>query len=119
MAFEARSLRVQLPCGTVTVMEAERHDAEIRARRSTSWANILFPRADDDCSDCGTGSFCGPCSGETKDDVLARICHGTDPLDVRIVVDAHVLPVLREQLEARLKELDVAQEAVARKTGGA
>jgi len=118
MPFEARQLRVQLPCGPVTVIEAERHDAEVKARRFTGWGNLLIPPGDDDCSDCGSGSHCGPCSGETKGDRLAHLWHGSDPLDVRVVVDAHVLPILREQLEARLKELDAAQEAVARMTGG-
>jgi hypothetical protein len=114
MAFDARSLRVQLPCGTATVMEAERHDAEVKVRRATSWVNILIPSADKDCSECGSSTqLCG--HGSDKD--LGLLCHGTDPLDFRVVVDAHVLPVLREQLAARLKELDKAIEAVARKKG--
>ena len=66
MLFEARQLRVQLPCGPVTVIEAERHDAEVKARRFTGWGNLLIPPGDDDCSDCGSESHCGPCSGETK-----------------------------------------------------
>jgi len=118
MAFEARQLRVQLPCGPVTVIEAERHDAEVTARRLTGWGKLAFPRADDDCSDCGSGTGCGFCSGGTKDR-LADLCRASDPLDVRVVVDARVLPILQEQLKAQLKEVEEAQQALARMTGKA
>lgn len=117
MAFKAQQLRVQLPCGSVTVIDADRHNAEVIARRLTGWGKVLFPRGDDDCSDCGSGSHCGPCSGETKGDRLGHLCYGSDPLDVRVVVDSSVLPLLREHLEARLREIDAAQQALARVTG--
>ena len=117
MPFEAKSLRVQLPCGPVTVIEAERHDAEVKARLATGWGNILTPVAEKDCAECATSTQLTG-GAECALARLADLCHGTEPLDERVVVDVHVLPLLRKQLEARLKELDFAQEAVARKTGG-
>lgn len=33
MKFEARSLRVQLPCKSVTVIDADEHDAQLQARQ--------------------------------------------------------------------------------------
>lgn len=115
MPFEARQLRVQLPCGPVTVLEADRHDAEIIARRLTGWGDV--PPAAKSASDpsCGPGTSCGFHSGFNLDD-LAHLCRGSDPLGARVVVEASVLPILRAQLEARLKEIDEAQQAVARKT---
>ena len=113
MPFEARQLRVQLPCGPVTVMEAERFDAESVARRLTGWGDIIGARPSD--PSCGPGTSCGFHSGFNLDD-LAHLCQGSEPLGVRVVVDAHVLPQLRAQLELRLKELDVAQAALSRMT---
>ncbi len=110
MPFEARQLRVQLPCGPVTVMEAERFDAESVARQLTGWGDIIGPRLSD--PSCGPGTSCGFHSGFNLDD-LAHLCQASEPLGVRVVVDAHVLPQLRAQLELRLKELDVAQAAVS------
>ena len=33
MKFEARSLRVQLPCKSVTVIDADEHDAQLQAHQ--------------------------------------------------------------------------------------
>jgi hypothetical protein len=106
MAFEARSLRVQLPCGSVTVIDAERQFAENQAR--LYWRGMLTPAAVNDPS-CGPGTSCGFHSG-------VDLCFGSDPVDVLTVVDATVLPVLRAQLESRLKEINAALEAVEKKT---
>ena len=110
MPFEARQLRVQLPCGPVTVMEAEASEAQMAARRLTGWGALLGGRLSD--PSCGPGTSCGFHSGFDIGD-LAHACFGSDPIDVRVVVDAHVLPILRAQLEARLKELGEVEKAVA------
>jgi hypothetical protein len=109
MPFEARQLRVQLPCGPVTVMEAEASEAQMAARRVTGWGALLGARLSD--PSCGPGTSCGFHSGFD----IGDLCLGSDPIDVNVVVDAHVLPVLRAQLEARLKELGEAEKAVAQK----
>ena len=33
MKFEARSLRVQLPCKSITVIDADEHDAQLQAHQ--------------------------------------------------------------------------------------
>jgi hypothetical protein len=117
MPFEARQLRVQLPCGSVTVMEADRHDAEIVAHRLTGWGDRVAAPAAQSGRDpsCGPGTSCGFHSGFNLGD-LAHLCQGSDPLGARVVVEVTVLPILKEQLEARLKEIDAAQQQVARMT---
>jgi hypothetical protein len=114
MPFEAKQLRVQLPCGSVTVMESGRYDAEMAARRLSGWADIISGKLSD--PSCGPGTSCGFHSGFSTADV-AHLCHGSDPIDVKVVIDVAVLPALRLQLEARLKELDAAEKAVSRAMG--
>ena len=46
--------------------------------------------------------------------LTARVCMGTEQLAIRTVIEASVLPVLREQLKERLREIEAAEEAVAR-----
>ncbi len=114
MPFEERPLRVQLPCKAVTVIAAEEHDLELKARQY--WRDlVLTPFADcTGCTDCS--SVTDLCKGRSE--AGAILCAGTDPLEVLATIDIAVLPVLRKQLEARLQEIAAAEEAVARATGG-
>ena len=119
MAFEARALRVQLPCGQITVVEAEKVNAELRARRVLR--NMFSPVADDDCEgpptrepECPGKSDPTDCvGGRSGADILDHLCKGSDPLDFRVLVDASILPELRRQLEVKLKEIDDALAALA------
>lgn len=111
MPFEARALRVQLPCKSVTVIPADVHDAELKAR--LYWRDILTPYAAcTGCTDCS--NVTDMCKGRSEADVL--FCAGTDPIEALTTIDALVLPVLRKQLEARLQEITAAEEAVAQAT---
>jgi hypothetical protein len=111
MPFEARALRVQLPCKSVTVIPAEVHDAELKARQY--WRDILTPYGQcTGCTDCS--NVTDLCKGRSEAGVL--FCAGTDPIEVLATIDATVLPVLRKQLEARLQEITAAEEAVAEAT---
>ena len=103
MPFEARALRVQLPCGSRSAFEAEEYDAEIMARQY--WKDVF----------AGGCTPTDKCVGHSEVDVL---CAGTEPLAFTTVVDARVLPILRRQLEAKLQEIKAAQEAVAKKMAG-
>ncbi|TKB89334.1 MAG: hypothetical protein E8D40_17515 [Nitrospira sp.] len=108
MPFEARALRVQLPCGQVTVIEAAAHDAEVLARE---YLRERFA----DANGCGN---CSPvtdrCTGRSEriEDIM---CANTEPLDFRKVVDVRILPILRKQLEEQLAVIAVAQAAVEKK----
>lgn len=102
MTFKARPLMVQLPCGPITVIEAEQAEADRRFRE-------ILGRLDDD----------GDCPQGTADCTLRRLvdqlCAGSHPIDVRTVIDADALPALRKQLEERLREIVAAEEAVAQR----
>ena len=112
MPFDARSLRVQLPCGPVTVIEAAAHDAELLAREY--WRDRFRLVADDACGNCSPVT--DRCIGRSERGREAILCAGTEPLSILTTVDVSVLPVLRRQLEAQLKEIQIAEEAVAKKT---
>ena len=111
MSFEARTLRVQLPCGPVTVIEAAAHDAELLAREY--WRDRYHLGAADACGNCS--NITDRCVGRSERGMEAIRCNGTEPLSILTTVDVSVLPVLRRQLEAQLKEIQVAEEAVAKK----
>lgn len=114
--FEARSLRVQIPCGSVTVVEAERLEAEAQAHKY--WLNIFTRRLTSPSPCCARGTD-DPCKiSEDLTAITERVCMGTNPLELRTVVDANALPILKEQLEARLSEINAAIEAVAQARGG-
>jgi hypothetical protein len=108
MAFEARPLRVQLPCKTITVIGAEEYDAQVQAHQywraiAVELGGLRFRDPECDCS----GNPSEPlCQNESQD------------LNLFAFIDQRVLPILRRQLEARLREIKVAEEAVAKATGG-
>jgi hypothetical protein len=119
MAFEAKSLRVQLPCGSVTVIDGDRYEIERDARRYLR--DVITRRLTSPSPCCARATGEEDCVRGSRDLDLAaltdRVCMGTDALDVRTVVHARVLPELRRQLEERLREIDEAQAAVAQVIG--
>lgn len=182
MAFEAKRIRIQLPCGEATVQEqdvAAARQAQQPIATGTQTlcripsvgcgASCVFPT--NPCQDFGSmcGGFaspcqrfaspcqafaspCGfasPCQGFASPCGITDPCQGfaspcgiTDPCGIQsacgfqsirttilteticagsdepvvnpgtIVVDQELLPVLREQLEAQLREVAAAEQAV-------
>ena len=108
MPFETRALRVQLPCKAVTVMGAEEHDAQVQAHRY--WRVIAK-----ELGGLGLGDKCEECSGNPSEPLCQN---ASEDLNLFAFIDMRVLPILRRQLEARLREIGEAEEAVARATGG-
>ena len=111
MAFEARTLRVQLPCKEITVIPAEQYDAQLQAHRY--WRVIAKELGGLDLG--GLGDRCEECSGNPSEPLCQN---ASEELDLFAFIDARVLPILRRQLEARLREIKKAEEAVANATGG-
>ena len=153
MSFEAKRLRVQLPCGGVTVREIEvggggcPFPTDVCAG-GTCWFQsppvCRFPTdfcrfPTDFCryptiigcgyfgTPCHYGTPCphGTCPFDTCGFVSPCGFHspvkcgpGTDLVDVdpgRILVDPEHLPVLRERLEAQLKEIEKAEEELKKR----
>jgi hypothetical protein len=109
MAFEARPLRVQLPCKEITVIPAEEYDAQVQAHRY--WQVIAK-----ELGGVGFGEGqCEECSGNPSEPLCEN---ASEKLNLYAFIDRRVLPILRKQLEARLREIKVAEEAVAKATGG-
>ncbi len=103
MAFESKRLRVQLPCGEMTLFEQEAHGQAVHADilmtciagascdvGRSGWHPTVGIRP------CGAtcGWSCNQTCGYTGDPFLAR----------GVVVDPDQLPVLRAQLEVQLKQ---------------
>jgi hypothetical protein len=136
MSFQAKRLRVQLPCdpgGTVIEAEAREIGAVAGFCRMPSICRFM--------SECAFGScqfgtdFCalptqicawptrcgwftcewGTCGGAT----IFRCPAGTEqPVDPgRILVDPEQLPALREALETQLKEIEKAEQALKERGG--
>lgn len=103
MSFESRRLRVRLPCPEG---ESVQELADVRCPFDTECMLPSFFCAPDTCvfgefSRVGPGGVCplNSCGQPSFMDVEAR----------RILVDPELLPVLREQLEAQLKQIDAAE----------
>jgi hypothetical protein len=106
MSFEARSLRVQLPCKAITVVAAEDYDAQVQAHRYW-WAIALENRAK-----LGLlGRNCEECSGNPSEPLCDN---ASEDFNIWAVIDARVLPVLRQQLEARLQQIKEVEETIGR-----
>ena len=109
MAFEARPLRVQLPCKATTVIDGDEYDAQVQAHRY--WRAIAVELGG---FDFGAGR-CEECSGNPSE----PLCNNaSEELNLHAIIDIRVLPILRRQLEARLREIALAEEAVAKAKGG-
>ena len=116
MPFDAKSLRVQLPCRSLTVIDGEEFDRERKARKALR--DLVTPRLTSPTPCCARGTGEEDCVRGTHDLDIANLtdhlCMGTETIDTRVTIEASVLPALRVQLEKRLEEVKVAEEAVAR-----
>jgi hypothetical protein len=135
MSFQAKRLRVQLPCGEATVIEegAQQIGAAAGFCRIPSLCRFM---SECQFASCQFGTdFCalpsgiclwptrcgwftcefGTCGGAT----IFRCPAGTEqPVDPgRILVDPEHLPALREALEAQLKEIEKAEQALKERGG--
>ena len=110
MRFESRALRVQLPCKAITVVAAEEYDAQVQAHRY--WWAIAFENG----AKLGlVGRNCEECSANPSE----PLCNNaSEDYNIWAMIDARVLPVLRQQLESRLRQLDEVEQAVAQAGGG-
>jgi hypothetical protein len=149
MSFEAKRLRVQLPCGdSGSVIEEEAQRATPLCRIPSIYCRLYVTDA---ClcthltpchygtwgcqhfvtcivvnsGICQYGSACGPLASFCaipSDCGPSRICPGGSvqpgPDPGPIVIDAEHLPALKEALEAQLKEIEKAEQALKERGGG-
>ncbi|MDI1461266.1 hypothetical protein QEZ54_09830 [Catellatospora sp. KI3] len=108
MEFEARALRVQLPCQSVTVFDADGEDARLDVHRY--WQAVAAGLV----GGVDLGGMCDDCSANPSEPLCTNASEDMDPF---AFIDYRVLPVLRRQLEARLNEIAQAEQAVARAVG--
>jgi hypothetical protein len=119
LAFEARNLRVQLPCGPVTVIQC-RFETDFCAlpsrfctwpTRWCGWFTCPLGSCLDTFVGCriGTQSPCGYASPVVDLPVCAA---GSEPLQPVTHVSVEDLATLREQLQAQLKEVQAAEKQV-------
>lgn len=116
MSFQSKRLRVQLPCGEGTVVEQA-----IDCPRGTVCDGASFFCDPNTCvfgehSRVGPEGLCNigtcnigspvPCGGVGSDP-------GPDPRT--FVVDPEQLPLLRQALEAQLKEIEAAEQALKKR----
>jgi hypothetical protein len=132
VSFEARKLRVQLPCGEQTVVEAQQpQQGDILCRFPTchfGTCGFVSPQtcqfgscgffSPQTCQfgSCGffspQGCHLGSC-GVTFVPPGCRGGSGDPPIDPgSIVIDPEHLPVLKERLQAQLKEIENAEQAL-------
>lgn len=105
MAFEARSLRVQLPCKSTTVIAADEYEAQADVHRY--WRAIARGLGGMQIGDLK----CEECSANPSEPLCEN---ASEQLNLFAFIDERVLPILRKQLEARLREVRQAEEAVAK-----
>jgi hypothetical protein len=100
MAFRAKRLGVQLPCGPVTVIEAAGCPLSICQQTICPW-----------------GSICGGATWICYWPSCIQSWPGLQPQGGPIILEADDLADLREQLEAQLKEVDEAQRKLSEREG--
>lgn len=121
MDFEARKLRVQLPCGTQTLIACVfgtcRLPSLITCIYRTPWGCPIY------ISECWR-SFCEfgtrptfPTNCGTTIWQTETIFEITDRIQPQLEVEE--LDILREQLEGQLKEVISAQQSIAKQAKGA
>lgn len=123
MDFEARRLRVQLPCGTETLIACVFYTCRLPSVITCLYRTPFCPRFVSWCGgyrsivcDIGTNrTFTPTCGGtiwytETLTETL------TETIREQTQFEVEDLPILREQLEGQLKEVIAAQEQVAKQT---
>jgi len=99
MSFEAKRLRVQLPCGENTAVE------EIEAGFIPPWCDICTETCRDTCERTFICAATYRCGESCQISVIAA------------QYDAEDLASLREGLQAKLAEVEKAQAAVQRHKG--
>lgn len=105
MEFEARPMRVQLPCKSVTVMDAVDDGLQREVHRYWDVITLGLGKG----LDLGDAR-CEECSGNPSE----PLCNNaSEDLNIFAELDYRVLPIVRRQLEARLREIEQAEEAVA------
>ncbi len=122
MAFEAKDLRVQLPCGNVTVLKAgggcHLHFTCVGFTGHGCYhftCGFTF-----DCGGPGSIVYCqpgtrpDPCGAASPVIELTPqvLCAGSDAIDVRTVLTVEELGVLRTELEKKLGQVADAQRAI-------
>jgi hypothetical protein len=121
MDFEARRLRVQLPCGTQTLVACVFGTCRLPSVITCLYRTPYCPPYLSECGgyrsivcDFGTiRTFTPTCGGTIwYTETLTPTTVETVRETVQFEVDE--LPVLREQLEAQLKEVITAQEQIAK-----
>jgi hypothetical protein len=110
MKFEARRLRVQLPCKSITVIDADEYDAQ---RQTLQYWRAVALKTQIDFG-LGEGK-CEECSGNPSEPLCTN---ASEDINLFAMIDARVLPILRKQLEERLEEISKAEEAVQRLSDG-
>jgi hypothetical protein len=135
MSFQARRLRVQLPCGEATLIEEAVHQLcryptaachyptqfclctyLTPCHFNTTVCHRFITCVEFNSGVCNFGSGCGPLASlcAIPSACAASVgCPGgsEQPIDPgTIVVDPEDLPVLREALEAQLREIDKAEQ---------
>jgi hypothetical protein len=120
LAFDAKNLRVQLPCGPVTVFPCRFDTLHCHQYtlltcawgtgcRLATW-RCPFGSCIDSPTICRWGTDCGPGS---PIETIQTVCAGSDPLQQVTHVSIEDLGALREALQAQLKEVEAAEKKVA------
>lgn len=109
MDFEARPVRVQLPC-VVSVLDDDTHD-DLQLHVNKYWEVVTGALRG---TDLGT-KMCDDCSANPSEPLCDN---ASEDLNIFAELDYRVLPILRRQLEARLREVEAAEAAVARYNQG-
>ena len=124
MAFDAKRLRVQLPCGEATVVQQAKQTIQFTPTacgfvsptichwpsHQTCWCSFQSPPVTVTCAFGTCGVSLQNCTGTIQ-------CGGSGDPTGPVEIDAEHLPVLREQLEAQLAEIAAAEKAVEEHQG--
>ena len=105
MEFEARPMRVQLPCKSVTIIDAEDDGVQLQVHRYWDVMTMALGKG----LDLGD-AMCDDCSANPSEPLCNN---GSEELNIFAELDYRVLPILRLQLEARLREIKQAEDAIA------
>ncbi|HEX8939195.1 MAG TPA: hypothetical protein VF763_03440 [Candidatus Limnocylindrales bacterium] len=122
MEFEARRLRVQLPCGTDTLIECVFATCRLPSVITCLYRTPFCPTFISRCGgyrsiicDFGTNRTFTPTCGGTIWYTETLTETGTETIREVTQFEVDELPLLREQLEGQLKEVIAAQEQVAKR----
>jgi hypothetical protein len=119
-SFEARRLRVQIPCGSVTLIQCGGFTfcRFLSCGYPTIWGCGVIHTRWCEWGTCGWASpdpcgFISPVVQLTPE----VLCAGSEEIQPKVTIDPEELPVLRERLEAQLKEIQSAEEQVKKQAG--